>query len=343
MELIEARTTDPEIGGYAAVAKSVAQDAQLFVAKLLAFSRTSSTLKEPVDVHAVIADAVEVARRAPGHGVLIKLELNAQCSTLIGEAAELRNVFVNLLLNAFHAVDSARGVIVIRTRNCSGFGPGESAIEVDVEDNGSGIPRTIIERVFDPFVTSRTTRVGAGLGLVVARATIEDHRGSISVAKTSETGTIMRLLLPLECPCTPADVADSKAVTLPRPEPHPEGHQILLCDDDDRVRETLAAMMEALGHHVTQAECGMECIELFAEHPEEFDMVIVDQIMPDMLGDEVILHLYDLDPNAKIAWLSGYRAGADEEFIQPAVAARLSKPITLAELSNAIERVVATD
>jgi two-component system cell cycle response regulator CpdR len=138
-------------------------------------------------------------------------------------------------------------------------------------------------------------------------------------------------------------VADSKAVTLPRPEPHPEGHQILLCDDDDRVRETLAAMMEALGHHVTQAECGMECIELFAEHPEEFDMVIVDQIMPDMLGDEVILHLYDLDPNAKIAWLSGYRAGADEEFIQPAVAARLSKPITLAELSNAIERVVATD
>jgi PAS domain S-box-containing protein len=281
------------------VIQTAAEDAAATVRRIQTFARQSPSKEfEPLDVSLLLRDAIEITRtrwenEARVRGLRYEVELNAECPYYAqGSASELREVFVNLIVNAVDAMPLGGQLHISCER------AGDSLI-LRFKDTGLGMPEEVRERIFEPFYTTKGAH-GTGLGLAVSYGIIERHEGHFSVESEVGHGTTFEIDLPAVESAATAESKTSETQDTP-------AMKILVVDDEEFVRETLADMLDMLGHSVKIVAGGREALrELSAG---DFELVFTDLSMPEMDGWELAREIRHRWPEMNIILITGHGAG----------------------------------
>lgn len=309
---------------------------------LLTFSRKGKNISKPMDLHETVNDACELLERTIGQKIVLNKDFAADISTIFGDSTLIQNVLLNLGINARDAMPEG-GEILIRTKNVvidennSSIGslvaPGVY-IELSVSDTGTGMPKDIQEHVFEPFYTTKDEGKGTGLGLTSVYRTVTDHNGEILVESEEGNGTEFKIYLPVEELEISSKTLAEEGVIFGK-------GCILLVDDEQIVRTTNSNLIEKLGYEVLTAEDGRHAIDIFKEHQDRIDLVLLDVVMPRMGGRETYNELRKIDPNVKVIFVSGFtRELSIEKLICDGAQAFLSKPFCRRELSLEIAKAL---
>jgi PAS domain S-box-containing protein len=278
------------------IIQTAAEDAAATVRRIQTFARKSPVKEfELLEVRGLLNDAIEITRtrweneaRLRGLEYEVKLDAEEDSSTY-GSASELREVFVNLIVNAVDAMPKGGKLSI----SCRRF---HDHIQLQFADTGMGMPEDVKQKIFEPFFSTKGAH-GTGLGLSVSYSIIERHEGSISVASEPDAGTTFTIELP-------AVVPDSLPQDEPLLDEELSGLRILVVDDESSVRETLAEMLVAANHEVELADGGQQAVEQLQRNT--FDFVFTDLAMPEMDGWETARAIRKDWPLVKIVLVTGY-------------------------------------
>jgi PAS domain S-box-containing protein len=312
--------------------------------KLLAFSRKKPSEFTRIDVHETLRDAAALLKSSMDRRILLGVNLKAEQCLVFGNATQLQNAFINLGINAAHAMPNG-GTLSISTdivdldpvycgASIFDLSPGRH-LEVEIRDTGCGIDPEVLPRIFEPFYTTKAIGKGSGLGLSVAFGTIQQHHGSISVYSEPGQGSCFHLLLPL----VKGEAAETVA-SLPVAPVCGEGH-ILVVDDEEVMRFTAQAILEHLGYEVTLAGDGREALALFKHNPGAFDLVILDMIMPEMNGRDCFDAMRAINPKVRVVLSSGFSRDEDIQQMQAnGLCGYIRKPYRSAALGRMVYDII---
>jgi signal transduction histidine kinase/CheY-like chemotaxis protein len=306
--------------------EQAALDGAALIRKIQQYIRQEKQIDfELVDLRSVIQDSVTLTRpywynepRRQGIATQTEVDLG-EIPLILGSASELRDVFVNLILNAVQAMPSG-GVIRLSTR----FEP-ESGVIVEIADTGTGMTDRVRARIFEPMFTTKG-KSGTGMGLAVCYGTVQEHEGEIDVETRLGYGTKFTITFP----ATPDVRAAPEADVLDRDR---RSVRILVVDDEPMVRRVLDRLLSLRGHEVVQADSGEEALAITST--QSFDVIITDQGMPDMSGRQLAHKLRSRFSHVPIILLTGdTEAGTTDRDISLV----LSKPFK----SDMLERTIQT-
>ena len=244
---------------------------------------------------------------------------------------------MNLGANAGHALGSQAGELTIKIASFQAGGmrpgltnppPAGEYLCIEVRDTGCGMSHEVMERIFDPFFSTKPVNEGTGLGLAVVHGIVTDHGGTIQVESEPGKGTVFRILLPAAASST-ASSASHHALPLRGSE------RVLLVDDEELVLGALSQGLERLGYTVTVESSSLAALDRFKKAPGAFDLVITDQTMPQMPGLELSKAIHAVRPAIPIIIITGFSPQLNGKSAQSlGVAGILGKPIDFGELST---------
>ena len=292
--------------------------------RLLAFARGGLTRFGPVELREVIRDTLKLAGPAIDGRVRVAVRLPDVPVVVEGDAGQLQQALLNLLLNARDAMPDGGSVEIALSRE------GASALLV-VSDDGPGMPEEVRSRVFEPFFTTKGPGHGTGLGLAITYGIVQGHRGSIAVDSRPGEGATFIISLPL--------VSGDEDV---RPSDVSGGDLVLVVDDDDLARRAIAATLAELGYAVVEARNGRTAIDVVRARPERIAAVLLDLVMPRLSGAETFRALRAIRPDLPVIVCTGYAA---ERHLDPAMRREvdviLQKPVAQDRLRDALAQVGA--
>ncbi len=270
----------PEVRQLLADVKEGAERVRVITSDLQTFTRRDDEPMQSVDVSSAVRTAVQMLRSQLDPVARLSLDLASGVHVRASER-RLVQVFMNLLLNAVHAVRDVErpGGHVVRVATRAE--PHDAVVEV--ADTGAGVKPELLERIFEPFVTTKAVGEGTGLGLFVCRNLVSELKGRIEVENRREGGAVFRVRLPAEAPAT-----------------RPEGARVLLIDDNVNLGRVMASALELAKHHVVVVQSGREAVERLTSG-EHFDLVFCDLMMRDVSGMDVYEELKVKRPGAERA------------------------------------------
>jgi len=302
------------------------------VKSLLNFARQSPVESQKLDINAILREQVSLLERTTLATVRLQMDLEMELHPIQGDASALAHAFMNLCVNAVDAM-SENGTLTLHTRNMD-----NGWIEVEVEDNGMGMPKEVLEKAMEPFFTTKGIGKGTGLGLSMVFSTVKAHRGRMAIESEPGLGTRVRLRFPASEQENRVRVAEPK---LPDATKTPHGsRRVLLVDDDDLIQGSVLAILEVLGHtEVTTALSGEEALSIL-EAGFEPDFIVLDMNMPGMGGAGTLPRLRVLRPSVPVMLSTGRidQAALDLASAHPGVTL-LSKPFGLRELQKHLENI----
>ena len=309
--------------------------------QLLAFARRGRHHNLPVNLHQLLGEVVALACRSIDKRIVLEQQLDAECAVTVGDASALQNALLNLLLNARDAMPSG-GTVRFVTRNVnlphhgdrdsgSGLAPGKY-VEISVTDTGSGIEPNIMSKVFEPFFTTKSS--GTGMGLAAVQGTVLEHQGTVEVESEVGRGSTFRLFLPVG---SEAKVLEPTVSSL-RPLQQNRG-RILVVDDEAAVASTIKRALKRGGYDVNSCSGGQAALAVY--QPHTFDLVLLDMMMPDLDGVEVLRRLRSSDATARVVIMTGHAPESIQtrllEFPDVTV---LSKPFLPNELLKKVREIL---
>jgi PAS domain S-box-containing protein len=342
--LVEALPDRPELKAAAEEIRAAAQRSARLTHQLLAFARKGKVLSVPVDLHRLIGELLEAARRDFGPAVTCEAALGATTATVLGDPVQLHGALYNLAANARDAMPGG-GTLRVETRTVSldpaarGRLPFElppgPLVEVRVSDGGVGMDEETQAHLFEPFFTTKAPGRGSGLGLAAVYGTVKAHHGAVAVESTPGSGTTFTLWLPAAAGAE-ADEAPEAGRGAGR------GARILVVDDEKLVRDTLVRVLRRAGHEVLTASRGQEALATYQEAWRAIDLVVLDLMMPDLGGPEVHARLRQRNPAARIVLSSGYALeGEARELLRAGRTWLLQKPFTLDDVQRVVAEALA--
>jgi CheY-like chemotaxis protein len=314
------------------------------VKKLLTFARPVPPDRKLLDIYRPLGDALVLLERTADPRIRRRKNYEDSPLRVNGDYSQLQNAFLNLMINSCHAMPEG-GDLSISVRSVElksptvgamglSLGPGRYA-ELEIADNGTGIPESIRSRIFEPFFTTREQGEGSGLGLASVFAAVKQHDGSVSVSSTPGRGTVFTILLPLSEEQT---VQDEETAENYRTQ---DGNRVLLVDDEPAVRMAAAGMLKAMNFTILEAENGLQGLEAYRENGKGISLVLLDMTMPEMNGMDCFRELKALEPGVKIILSSGYVMDDDvAQMRSEGLAGFIKKPYSFAELSAEVARVM---
>jgi PAS domain S-box-containing protein len=289
-------------------AERAAERAAELTRQLLRFSRKSPDEFQPVDLNQSVNEVVSLLQHSVAQAVTIETDLDPALWKVEADAGQLAQVVMNLCVNAWDAIGDD-GRIRIRSANrklspksCRGqpeARPGDF-VEIEVNDNGSGMDEETLAHLFEPFFTTKASGKGTGLGLAMVYSIIKHHQGWVCVSSHRGEGSAFRLYLPR----TKRHAAAKPEIR--GREARPGKGTILLADDEDGVRKLAAAVLEHNGHHVIQARNGAEAVAAFRKSRKQVRLVLLDLKMPKLSGWEALDRIRLLAPEIPVILTSGY-------------------------------------
>jgi signal transduction histidine kinase/ActR/RegA family two-component response regulator len=341
-ELMQRRTTDPVMIQGLKIIQGAALDGAETVRRILGFARAKGPEEvEPVDLGPLLEQVVEIARprwkdEAQARGALISVTLALEpVSPVRGNAAELREVFLNLLLNAVDAMPTGGTVTLgarrITSSNGNG-GPPDDVVECFVQDTGVGMSPEVRQRAFDPFFTTKGAR-GTGLGLSVVYGIVSRHGGRVRIDSRENAGTIVTLQLP---------VFQGRAVVRP-PEPGPVdigSARVLVVDDEEELAHMLADILRLVGGHVPEVMTDARAaLDRLASDPP--DLLFTDLGMPVISGWDLAARARALHPGLPVVLVTGWGHQLDPERVRESgVVGVVAKPYRIDDIRKAIARAL---
>ncbi len=322
--------------------------------QLLAYARQGKYSPVPLSINKVVSDNIPVLKTSVAPTVDLSLVLADELPPVMGDIAQINQVVMNLCMNAAEAMPGG-GTLAIRTRveegvpnDQEGGGSrkyrrsGQSVegprVVLEVSDNGCGMDEQTLERIFEPFFSTKF--VGRGMGLAAVRGIVDSHQGEIAVDSEPGAGTRFSVRLPVLQLCV-LDPKEQRPAA-PPVEPHSGGKGIvLIADDEQDVRMVVRAMLESLGYEVIEAADGADAVELFRERHADIDLVLLDLMMPRMTGDRAFAEMRRIDPSVKALLASGYdESGRVGEIVSGGFGGFLQKPFRRGELGRKIVSVL---
>jgi PAS domain S-box-containing protein len=313
--------------------------------QMLAFAGRGKFSIETFDLGQMIEETEEMLRAAVSKKIDLRLDLASDLPPVRGDMSQVRQIVMNVVVNASEAIGDAAGTITVATS--SGYcGRAELAdhphsddlpegryVRLEVCDTGPGMDPQTVARVFDPFFTTKFT--GRGLGLAVVLGIARGHKAAVRIDSAPGGGTRFTALFPA------SSTSDAAALELGVGAPVSGFGVVLLVDDEEGVRRPTRAMLERLGYQVIEAADGREAVRLFSEHRDSIRCVLLDFSMPYMDGGETFRVLHAADPGVRVIVSSGY--GEQDTapcFSEAAPAAFIQKPYTLHRLGEMLGRVL---
>jgi PAS domain S-box-containing protein len=339
LELLQRRARlAPEHRPILDMTRHAAQQGSEVVSRLLAFARKQNLEPTCIDLHELSSAVNQLLAHTLGGLVMLEWELPADLWQPYADEAQLELTLMNLAINARDAMPEG-GTIRISGRNVVVDGEDEAGmtsghyVAISVADTGSGIPAELLERVAEPFFTTKAVGKGTGLGLSMVYGFAQQSGGTLRIESELGSGTCMTIWLPRASATSAlaAGVIHLDAVE----ESAPPARHILLVDDHEGVRAATAALLSDMGHHVTTATDGVQVAELQQQGLATIDLVVSDYAMPLVSGIEIIRRLRADKPQLPAVIITGY-AETDVLTGAPEGVIILTKPFTSASLQEAI-------
>jgi two-component system, cell cycle sensor histidine kinase and response regulator CckA len=338
--------------------KQNANRAANLVRQLLAFSRRQTLQPKVLDLTDVLAELANLVRRLIGENIELKMIHSRDIGHVRADQGQLEQVLINLAVNARDAMVGG-GTLTIRTsasridrnnrlpRELMAPSEEDSVIAdgdyvlVEVIDTGTGIPKAILQKIFEPFFSTKEVGSGTGLGLSTVYGIVKQTGGYVYVASRENEGTNFSLFFPSVAPQEVAVAAENAAAADRSDNQDLTGKcTILLVEDETPVRLFAARALRNKGYTVLEADCGETAIEQMREHGSEVEVIVTDVIMPGMTGPSMIEKIIPDYPNVKVIFISGY---AEDVFVNNYGSERsfnfLPKPFTLKQLASKIKEV----
>jgi signal transduction histidine kinase/ActR/RegA family two-component response regulator len=317
-----------------------ANRAKELVQQILTFSRQNGRERKPIRVQVIVKEALLLLRASIPATIEILCDLDERCKPIMGDPTQIHQVLMNLCTNAYQAMQETGGRLEIRlTETEIGYAETVKHIGIKmgphlhlmVKDEGVGMESAVLERIFEPYYTTKEPGKGTGLGLSVIHGIVKNHGGFITVESASGRGSTFNVYLPaLE------DVeVETESGACP---PSDGGHErILLVDDEVPIVEMLKAMLEKLGYRVTARFNGPDALEILQAQPDQFDLVITDMTMPQMTGDRLARRVWEIRPDIPVILCTGYNEMISEDKASAmGIRKFLLKPVDKEELAIAI-------
>ena len=315
--------------------------ARELVSQILTFSRQRGVEKVALDPAPVFREAVQLLRVGLPAMIELHAELPEKLPPILGDAAQLQRVLVNLGTNATHAIGTKTGSIWVRGEESeiTAVAPVEGVpagryVCLVVRDDGRGMDDQTLSRIFDPFFTTKAVGQGTGLGLSVVHGIVEDYQGHIIVESQPAIGTVFRIYFPVTDQQPAPVVAQPE---LPAASPPVGEGVVLLVDDEAVVLKVTRSMLERLGYVVEGHTDSLAAVAAFAAAPERYRLLLTDYGMPKLDGVELARGIWEIRPELPAILYTGYggrlTAGEAERmgFMQ-----LLPKPFTLPLLNEAV-------
>ena len=313
--------------------------------QLLAFSRRQVLEPAVLDLNEVTASLGPMLSRLIGEHIEIAIHHDDAVAPVVADRGQLTQVILNLAVNARDAMP-AGGVLTIATRMVDvdettarrqlGVVPGRY-VGLLVSDTGSGMEPQVLEHVFEPFFTTKAAGEGTGLGLATVQGIASQSGGHVSVESQPERGSTFVVCLP---PAEPTAVAAPQPAD-PRPDRLSGTETVLVCEDEDGVRQLIELILTDRGYRPLLAARPSHALRLAADHPGRIDVLLSDVIMPEMLGPELAARLRELRPGLRTLFVSGYTAEALHTHGDlPPGSTLLEKPFESTTLLEALRRLL---
>jgi PAS domain S-box-containing protein len=313
------------------------------VQQILTFSRQTEQIKVPLDIAPVVKEVLKLLRSSLPTTIEIRHALKPDLYHVLADPTQIHQILMNLCANAGHAMQPQGGILKVQLSNVeidAGFSerhpnisPGPH-LKLTVSDTGHGLADNLMERIFDPYFTTKGKGEGTGLGLAVVHGIVKSHGGEITVKSETGEGTTFRVYLP---------VIKRKA----KPEhvnytPIPEGDERILFVDDEKILVNIGKLMlERLGYKVTISTSSTEALNTFSFTPDEFDLVITDMTMPNMTGDRLARKLIEIRPDIPIILCTGFsELITRERAVDIGIRDFLMKPLSVKSLAKTVRKVL---
>ena len=310
----------------------VALHAAEIVRQLLAYAGQEKPLFEPVDVSALVGEMLQLLKVSISKQAVLNVNLPQTLPPVRANAAQVRQVVMNLVMNASEALGANGGTITVATDRAGDY------LRLEVSDTGCGMTDEVRARVFDPYFTTKFA--GRGLGLAAVQGIIRRHQGSINIMSTPGRGTRCEVLLPAgrqaaeEAPSAPAHVSESA-------NPRAQG-TILIVEDESSLRIPIAAILRRRGYCVLETGNGAGALAVVRERTGEVDAVLLDMTLPDSSGADILPELRRMQPDIRVILTTAY----SQETIRTALGGLqpwgfIRKPYRSSELVELLQRACA--
>ena len=314
--------------------------------QMLAYSGKGRFVIDNLDLTKIVEEMAQMLEVSISKKVVLNYDFAPDLPALSGDATQLRQVILNLVINASEAIGDNSGVISVKTSclECDraylsdiwideGLQEGAYLV-LEVADTGCGIDPEIISKIFDPFFTTKFT--GRGLGMAAVLGIVRGHKGAIKIYSQKGVGTTFRLLFPALA------VRASRQAPSPAEESPWQGRgTVLLVDDEESIRAVGQDMLQELGFSVLTASDGREGIDVFERHRDEISCVLLDLTMPRLDGEQTFRELRKIDPEVRVIISSGYNEHeVTQMFVGKGVAGFINKPYKLSDVSRKLQEIL---
>jgi signal transduction histidine kinase/CheY-like chemotaxis protein len=316
------------------------------VKQILTFSRQGKHERAPIQIRLIIKEALKLLRATLPLNIDIQEKISNESGLVLADSTQIHQLVMNLCTNAFHSMLDQGGTleVILEPEELSPGAKSEQFnlqpgpyFKLTVADSGCGMDEATIQKIFDPYFTTKEPDKGTGLGLSVVHGIVESHGGAIFVDSEPGKGTRFEVLFPQT---TRDKQAADKGLEL-----IPTGtERILLVDDEGAVVETGKTILENLGYRVEAHTDPQKAIDEFSAHGDDFDLVITDMSMPCLTGEELSKRLMEIRPDIPILLCTGYSDHLDTaKACAMGIKKYLLKPLEMSELANIIRQVLDED
>ena len=320
------------------------QRASDLVTQILSFTRQTDKKRQPLKFSSMVKESLKLMRSSLPSTIEIQETIIDQSDTILADITQINQVLLNLYTNAAHAMKEKGGELEVNLINfeiddndaASVHGlPAGNYVKLSVRDTGHGINPENIDRIFDPYFTTKNIGEGTGMGLSMAYGIIRNHGGTITVESTPEKGTLFQIFLPI----FEKREDELEAETF---ETLPAGtERILFVDDEKAVLDLVKQVLTRLGYESELYLNPKDALKSFKAKPEKYDLVITDQTMPHMTGKELAKELMSIRPDIPIILCTGFSEQIDEKKAEEmGIRAYVMKPVVMRGLAKTIRKVL---
>ena len=322
--------------------KTASIRAEAIVKRILSFSRKIEDHVMPIHLGPTIKESMKLLSAMIPSSIEIKLMLAASRDTILADPVQIHQVMMNLCTNAYHAMRGTGGKLTVRLGTLSmehvkhDPNPKHSGeyVQLTIEDTGHGIEKEVLDRIFEPYFTTKDFSMGSGLGLSVVHGIVESLGGEISVKSQPGKGSTFDILFPV----SDDEISENEFKKTATIKTGTE--RILFIDDEIALARLGKQMLEHYGYTVTISVNPLKALDLFTQDPDQFDMVITDLTMPNMSGNELIAEMIKIRPDIPVIICSGHSDLIDSDITdQKGIKAFLAKPVRMIDLNKKIREV----
>lgn len=318
--------------------------AKSLVKQILSFSRQTEQKQKPLQIGPLAEEALEFLRASLPTTIEIRQNMETHSGMVLADPTQMHQMLMNLCSNAAHAMRESGGVLEVNltevrldaeaAARSADLGPGVYQ-KITVSDTGQGMDQETMDRIFEPFFTTKGPGQGTGMGLAVVHGIVKGHGGAMTVWSEPGKGAIFHVFLPLiKGETVDQPLADAGPVSR-------GAERVLFVDDEEALAALGHDMLEYLGYQVTSLTSSLEALELFRKEPGSFDLMITDQTMPCMTGDELARSILAVRPDIPIILCTGFSEKVTvDEALEIGVKKFLMKPLAVRKVAEVIREVL---